>query len=145
MRKENRTTDVATGEEKLVRRFGGARGVVDPSVRVHCVVASAKVGFPVKIVSTGFGNRINDDGAFGVLRAEVRGQYLKLLDHVCVRVDRRCAVAARVGNMGAVSRNINVVDSGPVRHISAVQWTLAATVAVTVNTDHLAGEIRSAL
>ena len=142
---ENGSADVAAREEKLVCRLWRTRVVVDPPIRVHCIVARAEISFSMKIAPACFGYGINDDGPFGVLRAEVRRQHLKLLNHVRVRVDRSRAVAAGVRDVGAVSRNINVVDSGPVRHISAVQWTLAAAVAVTVNTDHFAGEIRSAL
>ena len=74
----------------------------------------------MEITPARFGYCINDDGAFGVLRAEVRSQHLELLDHVRVGVDRRCAVAARVGDVGAIRRDVDRTCASSVGHIGAV-------------------------
>ena len=92
----------------------------------------------MKIAAARFGNRIDDDGTFRVFRAEVRGQHLELLDHVGVGIDRSRAVTARVRDMGAVRRNVDVAYASSIGNIGAVQRALAATVAVTVNTNHFA-------
>src|SRR5439155_1533659 len=102
MRKEHRAADLSLGVEEFVCWSSRARGVVHPAIGVENVVTGGKPKETVEIVAAGFGDRIDDNRSLGVFRAEIRRQNRKFLNHICIRVHRRGAVATRVGHVSAV-------------------------------------------
>src|SRR5215469_4188855 len=97
----------------------------------------------MEVAATRFSNSVYDDRPLGVVRAVIRGQDLKLLNHIRIGIDGRSAVATRVRNVSAVRGNINILHktvgaslvrrSCPVGDIAAVERTLTSAIAVAVD------------
>ena len=108
-----------------------------PLVRVHPVVAQVEVAHAVEVTAAGLADHVDRDRALGMLGAVVRLQHLELADHVRVGVDRRRAVAAGVGGVGAVDDDVEAIGAGAVAREVADRALLAA-VAVAVDADDFA-------
>src|SRR5208337_1043372 len=114
MREDHRAAEIETwivvpgvgaGSDLLA---GGVRAgvVIEPVVGVQRVVAGVNIRFAVELLAARLADRVNGDGAFGVIGAEVRGLDRDLGSHVDVGVFSLAAVAARVNNVGSVRGDV---------------------------------------
>ena len=74
----------------------------------------------MEILAAPLGHRADNSRTLLVFGAEVRHSDLKLGDHGRIRIHRRGAVAARIGHMRAIRRNVERVSWQPVVGIGAV-------------------------
>ena len=74
----------------------------------------------MELLATGLGHGGDEDRPFLVFGAEVRGLNLELLNEIRVRIDRRVAVAAWIGYVGAVGGDVQRVAGQAVIGIGVV-------------------------
>ena len=125
-RNQHGAADVAAREKVLVFRLARAGRVIQPVIAIHRKMAGIEITLAVVITAAGLGNGTDHRGTLGVLRAEVRREDLELLDHVGVGVHRGGAVAAGIGNVRAISSDVERVGRKSVHREGVVQSALAA-------------------
>src|SRR5205823_764812 len=118
-------------------------------------MTAIKVTLAMEIMAARFSDRVDDDRSLRVICAVVRGKNLELLDHVGIGVDGCGTVTAWIRNVRSIGGDVDILNepirpslvggSRSISHKAAIQWTLAATIPVTVNTGDFAGEISRTL
>src|SRR5260370_40736860 len=100
----------------------------------------------MEILGASVGNRTDRAGPLLVFRVEVRHADFELGDHFRIRIDGSGAVAAGVGNVGAVGGDVERVSRQAILEIGAVEGALIGAVADAVGPDSRAdvtGRLRS--
>jgi len=87
-------------------------------------------------------HRRDEDRPFLVFSTEIRSENLKLLEEVRVGVDRRVAVAARIGTCAPSAVMSSTLAGNPFVGKGIVQWTLTAGIAVGIDTNRRAIVVR---
>ncbi len=139
---QDRATDGDAGIVVFVLRPGLAVGVEQRVVGVHRVVSGIEEPGTVEILAAGLRDRTDYRGTLLIFSAEIRHLHLELGDHVRIRIHRRVAIAARVGDVRAIRRDVQRVGGQAVVRVGVIQRTLAACIAVAIDADGLATVIR---